>query len=381
MANAGDDAAHMRAALALAARSLGRTWPNPAVGCVVVHAGRVVGRGWTAPGGRPHAEAIALQRAGTAARGATVYVTLEPCAHAGRAGPCADALIAAGVARVVAALEDPDPRTAGRGFARLRDAGIEVSCGLEAEAAARLNAGFLLRFAPRPRSFVTLKLAASLDGRIATRTGESRWITGPEARARGHALRASHDAVMIGIGTALADDPQLTCRLPGYENSQPLRIVLDSGLRLPVSARLVRSARDAGTLVICAPGADGRRREVLSGLGVDVVEVPAGLSGGADLEECLRVIALRGVTRVLCEGGGRIAAALLAAGLVDQLVRFTGGVAIGGDGVPAVAALQLASLAAAPHLRLIHAEACGDGVMELWARASNVDASAPCSPA
>lgn len=381
MANAGDDAAHMRAALALAARALGRTWPNPAVGCVIVRAGRVVGRGWTAPGGRPHAEAIALQRAGAAARGATVYVTLEPCAHVGRAGPCADALIAAGVARVVAAIEDPDPRTAGRGLARLRDAGVQVTCGLEAEAAKRLNAGFLLRFAAHPRSFVTLKLAASLDGRIATATGESRWITGPEARARGHALRASHDAVMIGIGTALADDPELTCRLPGCEGAQPLRIVLDSRLRLPVSGRLARSARDVGTLVICGPGADEGRRSALREMGVEIVATEAPALGGAGLESCLRLIAQRGVTRVLCEGGGRVAAGLLAAGLADEVVRFTGGMAIGGDGVPAVAAFQLASLAAAPRLRLVHAEACGDGVMELWARASNVDASAPCSPA
>lgn len=380
MAHVEDDAAHMRAALALAARALGQTWPNPAVGCVVVRAGRVVGRGWTAPGGRPHAEAAALERAGAAARGATVYVTLEPCAHVGRAGPCADALIAAGVSRVVAALQDPDPRTAGRGFARLRAAGIDVACGLEAQAAARLNAGFLLRFAGRPRCFVTLKLAASLDGRIATASGESRWITGPEARMRGHALRASHDAVMVGIGTVLADDPELTCRLPGYEGAQPMRIVLDRRLRMPQTGRLARGAREVPTLVLCAPGADAQRRRTLSALGIEVVETAGGEDDAAALAAAMGAIARRGVTRVLCEGGGRLAAGLLAAGLADEVVRFTGGIAIGADGVPAVAALGLPALSAAPRLNLVRSEACGDGVVELWARASNQDASAACSP-
>ncbi|MYF07083.1 MAG: bifunctional diaminohydroxyphosphoribosylaminopyrimidine deaminase/5-amino-6-(5-phosphoribosylamino)uracil reductase RibD [Rhodospirillaceae bacterium] len=232
----------MSVALALGRRGLGTTAPNPSVGCVLVKEGRVVGRGWTQPGGRPHAEAEALGRAGAEARGATAYVTLEPCAHHGRTPPCAEALIGAGVARVVTALEDPDSRVAGSGLARLAAAGIAVESGVCADIAACDLGGYLRRQrAGRPR--FSLKLATSLDGRIATAGGDSRWITGTLARARGHALRASHDAVMIGIGTALADDPMLTCRLPGVRR-QTLRIVLDSQARLPADSRLAQTAAE-----------------------------------------------------------------------------------------------------------------------------------------
>src|SRR5580700_4659831 len=237
MADARLDLGHMRTALGLARRGLGNTWPNPAVGCVIVKDGRVVGRGWTQKGGRPHAETEALARAGKGAKGATAYVSLEPCSHHGKTPPCAEALIAAGVSRVVAAVEDPDPRVSGRGIARLRAAGIAVEAGLCAAEAAELNAGFFCRVA-QGRPLVTLKLAASLDGRIATPTGKSRWITGPAARERAHLLRAAHDAVLIGTGTALADDPQLTCRLPGLEARSPVRIVIDRTLRLPATLRL-----------------------------------------------------------------------------------------------------------------------------------------------
>ncbi len=216
-ANATDqrnDAAHMRAALALARRGLGRTWPNPAVGCVLVKEGRVVGRGWTQRGGRPHAEAEALRRAAGAAKGATAYVSLEPCSHHGKTPPCAEALIAAGISRAVIAMEDPDPRVAGRGLGALREAGIEVTPGIGEAEAREINEGFFLRL-EKNRPLVTLKLAMTLDGRIATRTGESRWITGEPARARSHLLRAQHDGVMVGSGTVLADDPLLNVRLPG----------------------------------------------------------------------------------------------------------------------------------------------------------------------
>jgi len=361
------DRAHMRAALALATRHLGRTWPNPAVGCVLVREDRVVGRGWTASGGRPHAEAMALAHAGAAAAGATAYVTLEPCAHVGRAGPCADALIAAGVRRVVAALEDPDRRTAGQGFARLRAAGISVETGLESDPARRINAGFLLRVtAGRP--LVTLKLAPSLDGRIATAHGESRWITGAEARLRGHVLRATHDAVLVGIGTALVDDPALTCRLPGAPERPALRIVLDRHLRLPLTHRLVRDARVFPSLVLHGPRADPDRAAAMRGAGVDLAAVTEAAEG-LDLGAALAVVAARGVTRVLCEGGGRVAAGLLRADRVDRLVRFSGGRVIGGDGVASVGGFGLATLAAAPRFRLLSAQTCGDDVMELWARA------------
>ena len=239
---------------------------------------------------------------------------------------------------------------------------------------------FLLRFTERPRPFVTVKMAASLDGRIGTRTGESRWITGTAARARGHMLRARHDAILVGIGTALADDPELTCRIPGLEDMQPLRVVLDRSLRLPPSHRLARDATRWPTLVFAADGAAEERAVALRGCGVDVVRARA-VDEGLDLAHCLGILAGRGVTRLLCEGGGRVAAALLAADLVDELVRFTGGVAIGGDGVPAIGALGLDRLAAAPRFRLERVEACGEGVVELWARSSDGTASASCSPA
>ena len=261
----------MRAALALARRGLGNAWPNPAVGCVLVKEGRVIGRGWTQPGGRPHAETEALRRAGEAARGATAYVTLEPCSHHGRTPPCCEALAEAGITRVVMAMRDPDPRVNGRGLAMLRGAGIVVEEGLlEAEARA-LNAGFFRRIqAGMP--VVTLKLASTLDGRIATAAGESRWITGEAARREVHALRARHDAILVGSGTVLADDPDLTCRIPGMERVPMLRVVADARLRTSPSARLVQSAGVAPVLIITAPGhppaeiviktADGRTLEM-----------------------------------------------------------------------------------------------------------------------
>ncbi|MGH7115700.1 MAG: bifunctional diaminohydroxyphosphoribosylaminopyrimidine deaminase/5-amino-6-(5-phosphoribosylamino)uracil reductase RibD, partial [Stellaceae bacterium] len=252
----------MRTALALARRGLGAVWPNPAVGCVIISQGRVVGRGWTQPGGRPHAETEALRRAGGAARDATAYVSLEPCCHWGRTPPCADALIKAGVRRVVIALEDPDPRVAGNGIARLRAAGLAVEIGPGAEDAAEINAGFLTR-QRLGRPLVTLKLATSLDGRIATGSGESQWITGPPARQRAHLLRARHDAVMVGTGTVLADDPELTCRLPGLGHRSPLRVVLDRRLRIPRSAHVIADARQSPTWVFTLSGADPARREAL----------------------------------------------------------------------------------------------------------------------
>ena len=260
----------MRAALAMGRRGLGNTWPNPAVGCVILKDGHVVGRGWTQAGGRPHAETEALARAGEAARGATAYVTLEPCCHWGKTPPCADALIAAGLSRVVAAVEDPDPRVAGAGLARLRAAGLSVESGVCEAEAAELNAGFFQRV-HTGRPLVTLKLAASLDGRIAAASGESRWITGEIARERVHLLRAEHDAVLVGTGTALADDPQLTCRLPGMASRSPVRIVMDRDLRLPRTAHLVAEARRAATWVLTSGSANTERLAALRAAGVEVI--------------------------------------------------------------------------------------------------------------
>ncbi len=373
MSSGAADVAHMRAALALAMRNLGRTWPNPTVGCVIVRDGRVVGRGWTAAGGRPHAEAEALARAGSGAAGATAYVTLEPCAHRGRAGPCADALIAAGIRRVVAALQDPDPRMSGQGFARLREAGIAVEIGLEADGARAINAGFFSRLT-RGRPEVTLKLATSVDGRIATHRGESRWITGATARARVHGLRATHDAVLVGTGTALADDPELTCRLPGMEQPPIVRVVLDRHLRLPLTHKLVREAAVAPTWVMTSARADRARANMFASSGIELITVPEA-SEGLDLRSVLAELGARGLTRVLCEGGSHVAAGLIQADLVDRLVCFHAGLVIGGDGIPAVASFGLDRLAAAPRFRLVGLEPCGNDVMQLWARAGDETAS------
>ncbi|MBB4285047.1 diaminohydroxyphosphoribosylaminopyrimidine deaminase/5-amino-6-(5-phosphoribosylamino)uracil reductase [Roseospira goensis] len=362
-----DDRDHMAAALVLARRGLGRVWPNPAVGCVLVRDGCVVGRGWTQPGGRPHAETEALRRAGDRARGATAYVTLEPCSHHGRTPPCADALVAAGVARVVAALTDPDPRVAGRGLARLRDAGVRVETGLGATAAAEINAGFLDRV-ERGRPLVTVKVAATLDGRIATASGESRWITGPVARTHGHRLRADHDAIAVGLGTVLADDPMLDCRLPGLEDRSPVRVVFDSRLRLPPDARLATSAAVRPTWVVCAAaetddGAVRRRRSVLESQGVRVLPVAADRDGRVEPAAALEALGAAGLTRLLVEGGGHLIGALLAADRVDRLEWFAAPRVLGDDGRPAVAGFGVDRLADCANFARLDAAAAGDDLM------------------
>jgi diaminohydroxyphosphoribosylaminopyrimidine deaminase/5-amino-6-(5-phosphoribosylamino)uracil reductase len=321
------------------------------VGCVVVQAGRVVGRGWTRPGGRPHAETEALKAAGPAARGATVYVTLEPCCHWGRTPPCTDALIAAGVARVVIALRDPDPRVDGGGASRLRAAGIAVEEGLlEAEAVA-LNAGFI-KSIRHGLPMVTLKLATTLDGRIATAAKESKWITGEEARRAAHALRARHDAILVGSGTVLDDDPDLTCRLPGGVPVPAPRVVADARLRTPPGARLVRTAREVPTILATVPGHPEAALAPLREAGVELLEMPAG-PGGLSMRAILQALAERGITRLLAEGGSGIAAALLREGLVDRLAWFHAPGVMGGDGIPAAYALPLAELSAMPKFRRI----------------------------
>jgi diaminohydroxyphosphoribosylaminopyrimidine deaminase/5-amino-6-(5-phosphoribosylamino)uracil reductase len=357
----------MRAALLLAARGLGNAWPNPAVGCVLVQEGRVVGRGWTRPGGRPHAETEALRRAGEAARGATAYVTLEPCSHHGRTPPCSDALIAAGVARVVVAMRDPDARVDGRGLARLRAAGITVEEGLgEAEARAA-QAGFLNRIT-QGLPLVTLKLASTLDGRIATATGESRWITGPAARREVHALRARHDAVLIGSGTVLADDPDLSCRLPGMDRAATLRVVADARLRTPVAARLVAEARERPTWLLTSPGHRPAALAPYMEAGVEVVALPRSPGGGLQPRAMLAALAARGVTRVLAEGGAGLAAALLGAGLVDRICWFHAPGVLGAEGRASVGPLGIAALAAMPRFRLVASRVVGPDVMNEYAK-------------
>ena len=359
----GADQRFMALALSLGRRGMGRTWPNPAVGCIIVRDGRIVGRGSTAPGGRPHAEPQALAQAGTAARGATAYVSLEPCAHHGETPPCAQALIDAGISRVVAPIEDCDPRVSGQGFTLLREAGIEVVTGVLADEAARDHAGFFLR-TELSRPFITLKLASSFDGRIATATGESQWITGPVARRAVHAMRARHDAVMVGGGTARADDPSLTVRDLGV-TAQPVRIVVSRRLDLPLMSRLARSARDIPLWLVHGPDADPALHDAWEGIGARLL--PASLSGGQlDLGSVLTALAEAGLTRVFCEGGSGLAASLLAADLVDELVGFSAGLTIGAEGLPTIGALGLETLDAAPRFTLAGLRDLGGDVLQVW---------------
>ena len=365
----------MRHALALGARGLGRTWPNPAVGAVLWRTTpdgpRIVGRGWTAPGGRPHAETGALAEAGEATRGAGLAVTLEPCAHHGRTPPCADAIRAAGVARVVSAMEDPDPRVAGRGHALLRAAGIAVAVGVCAAEAREAHLGHALRVAAG-RPLLTLKLARTPDGFAARREGPRLLVTGEAANARVHRMRAEHDAVLVGLGTVLADDPLLTCRLPGLWDRSPVRVVLDRELRTPPAARLVRTAREVPTWIVAGREAPPDREAALRLAGVEVLRLAG--DGRGRLPEALARLAGRGVTRVLCEGGPRLAEALALAGLIDRVVLLTGPAALGVDGVPALGTALAADIADPARFAPCEAGRLGPDRIETFARL-------PCSPA
>ncbi len=359
-----DDERWMHLALALGARGLGLTWPNPAVGCVIVKDGRVVGRGWTQPGGRPHAERMALDQATTASNGATAYVTLEPCAHLGKTPPCANALIDAGIARVVAATGDPDTRVAGKGFAALRAAGIKVICGvLEAEAQ-QANIGFLTRIT-QGRPAITLKLASSLDGKIATCSGESQWITGVDARQYVHYLRATHDAVMVGSGTSLVDNPSLNVRINGLEQRKPVRIVLDSTLSTPPDSILAKTAHASDVWMCHGPNATVQAQADWGQTGAVLIEC-AQEGAYLSLTDALANIANKGITRMFCEGGGKLAASLIKAGFVDRLISFTAGVAIGPDGTPNLGPLGVTTLAKAPRFTLVSQRRIGGELMSEW---------------
>jgi diaminohydroxyphosphoribosylaminopyrimidine deaminase/5-amino-6-(5-phosphoribosylamino)uracil reductase len=363
-----DDVRFMALALALGARGLGRTWPNPAVGAVIVRndgAGPViVGRGWTQPGGRPHAETEALQRAGEAARGATLYVTLEPCSHHGKTPPCADAIVAAGVARVVSAMVDPNPEVSGAGHWRMAEAGIVVEVGVGAEEAARAHAGHIRRVRDG-RPHVLMKLAVSADGKAGLVGRRPIPITGEPARARVHALRAMSDAVMTGIGTALADDPLLTCRLPGMTERSPVRVVLDSALRLPLYSRLVATIQDAPLWVMA--GGPGEREAALQQRGAEVLRV-ASAGGRLDLSAVLGVLAERGITRLMVETGPTLAAAFLGADLVDEAMLLRAAVSIGADGIDALEGLPLEALTRSDRLVLTGSGALGADTMEHYER-------------
>ena len=355
----------MAHALALGARGLGQVWPWPSVGCVLVRDGHVVGRGTSDAESLRHAERVALDQAGEAARGATAYVTLEPCSHQGRTPPCADALIAAGIARVVVASDDPNPLVAGQGLDKLRAAGVSVETGLLKDRADRQHKGFF-SVITRGRPMVTLKLATTLDGRIATASGESRWITGPEARRVVHSLRMSHDAVLVGGGTARADDPSLTVRDMGAKR-QPLRVVFSRNANLPLDGKLVTTAREVPVIVCHGPDLPDDRREALEAEGVGLID--CALSGRQlDVADALSALGDSGLTRVFCEGGGALAASLLSAGLVDELIVMTAGLALGAEGQPAIGALGVSSLAEADRFKLIETRAIGGDVLHHWVR-------------
>jgi diaminohydroxyphosphoribosylaminopyrimidine deaminase / 5-amino-6-(5-phosphoribosylamino)uracil reductase len=342
------DRRFMQLALTLGRRGQGRTWPNPAVGAVAVKDGVIVGRGWTQPGGRPHAEPEALARAGEAARGATLYVTLEPCSHVGKSPPCADAIIAAGIARVVSAIEDPNPEVAGQGHARLRAAGITVDIGLGAAEAAHDHAGHFRRIRDQ-RPHVILKLAVSSDDKIGASGHKPVAISGEAARARVHLLRAQCDAILVGIGTVLADDPLLTCRLPGMEARSPVRVVLDRSLRLPGASRLVHSARETPLWVMTSSLSEAPAAMKLGAAGAQVIRVATSATPpGLDLMAVLHALADKGITRLLVEGGARVASSFVAAGLVDEVWLLRGADAIGADGVAALDALPLSAITQSP---------------------------------
>jgi diaminohydroxyphosphoribosylaminopyrimidine deaminase/5-amino-6-(5-phosphoribosylamino)uracil reductase len=363
------DQRFMQLALTLGRRGQGRTWPNPAVGAVVVKDGVIVGRGWTQPGGRPHAEPEALKRAGEAARGATLYVTLEPCSHIGKSPPCADAIIAAGIARVVSAIEDPNPEVAGQGHAKLRAAGITVDIGLGAPEAARDHAGHFRRVRDK-RPHVILKLAVSADDKIGAAGRKPVAISGEAAKARVHLLRAQCDAILVGIGTVRADDPLLTCRLPGMEARSPVRVVLDRSLRIPGTSRLVQSARETPLWVMTSNLAEAPAAMKLGAAGAQVIRVATATTPpGLDLPAVLHALSEKGITRLLVEGGARVASSFVAAGLVDEVWLLRGSDSVGADGIAALEALPLTSITQSPGFRVRASETLQNDTLTIYERA------------
>jgi diaminohydroxyphosphoribosylaminopyrimidine deaminase / 5-amino-6-(5-phosphoribosylamino)uracil reductase len=375
------DRRFMQLALTLGRRGLGRTWPNPAVGAVVVRDGVIVGRGWTQPGGRPHAEPEALRRAGEAARGATLYVTLEPCSHVGKSPPCADAIVAAGIARVVAAIEDPNPLVAGQGHAKLRAAGVTVDVGLGAAEATRDHAGHFRRVRDK-RPHVILKLAVSPDDKIAGPGHRQVSITGEAAKTRVHLLRAQSDAILVGIGTVLADDPKLTCRLPGMAARSPVRVVLDRALRIPGDSQLVHSARETPLWLMASELAEAPAATKLAAAGAQVIRIapkmtdmntetnkPGKGAPSLDLPAVLHALSERGITRLMVEGGSRVASSFVAAGLVDEIWLLRGPNEIGPDGIAALDALPLAAITQSPAFRVRASETLDKDVLTLYERA------------
>jgi diaminohydroxyphosphoribosylaminopyrimidine deaminase / 5-amino-6-(5-phosphoribosylamino)uracil reductase len=359
-----NDERFMRLALALGRRGLGNCWPNPAVGAVIVKDGVILARGWTQPGGRPHAEVEALRRAKKSALGATLYATLEPCSHQGKSPPCADAIVKAGITRVVSALRDPNPEVAGRGHKRLRANGITVDVGLCAAEARRAHAGHIMRIA-HGRPFVTLKLALSADGKVGLARRKPVALTGEAARARVFQMRAMNDAILVGIGTVLADNPWLTCRLPGMEARSPVRVVLDAGLRVPLATAVIATVRETRTFVFASRQASAVAEEILQQKGCKVFRVDD-TDGKLDLAEVLKVLAGEGITRLLVEGGPTVAASFVAADLVDAAALIYSEKLIGADGIDPLEGMALDAINA--HLQATGSERLGADTLETYER-------------
>ena len=370
--NARTDRRFMAAAIRLGARHLGQTGRNPSVGCLLVATDRgqpiVVGRGLTATGGRPHAERQALREAGEAARGATAYVSLEPCAHGGKHDSCAENLVAAGVARVVTAMEDPDPRTSGKGHAALAEAGIAVTTDVLADKARRSHSGHLARLG-KGRPHVTLKLAVSADGMIGMREGERMIITGKPAFSAVQALRTRYDVLMVGIGTVLVDDPMLNVRLPGFGSRALTRVILDAAARIPLESRLIKTARDLPLVVMVGPEAPADKVKLIAEAGAEVMEIAA-RSDGLDLMVVLETLAEMGLTRVFAEGGAKVAANLVSQDLLDEVVIFRAPVVVGPDGVRALDGMAMSAIERSPRYRQVDALMVGEDQMRTYLRAT-----------
>ena len=364
--NSADDARYMQLALSLGRRGLGNASPNPAVGAVIVKDGVIVGRGWTQPGGRPHAEVEALRHAKRSAKGATLYVTLEPCSHEGKSPPCADAVIKAGIARVVSALEDPNPEVAGQGHARLRDKGIAVDIGLCADEARRAHAGHIARI-QKSRPHVMLKMAISADGKVGLAGRKQIAISGEAARDRVYMLRAQSDAILVGIGTILSDNPRLTCRLPGLFERSPIRVVLDAKLSVPMSVTVISTLRDTPTWIFTSNKASPIAEDILQQKGAKVFRVDE-TQGRLDLDEVLKILGKQGITRLMVEGGPKVAASLVAADLVDEAVLLRSPKTIGDDGIVPLEGMKLEALTGKMKSR--GSEPVGADTLETYERVS-----------
>lgn len=361
------DAEWMEIALRLADRNTGNVCPNPSVGCLIVKDDRIVGRGWTQEGGRPHAEVMALEQAGEKSIGASVYTTLEPCSHFGKTPPCSDALISARIKRLVAAMKDPDPRVDGMGFVKLRDAGIEVVEGVLGREAEALNRGFIKRIKEK-LPFITLKMAMSIDSRIATKTYDSQWITGEEARHSSHFFRSKHDAILTGVGTVLADNPLLNTRISGLEHRSPIRIILDTKLRTPIDAQIVSTATKHRTIIFTTVAAEETKKKQLESFGVQVVTINGDESGRVSLIEALRSIADRGVNSILVECGGTLCTEFIKSNLIDEFLVYRAPIILGGDGIAAVEGFGVSDLSAAPNFKQSGITQLGADTLESYKR-------------